>query len=578
MILRLNLLISKCIEMKKLTIIISFLNEKEEVEKTLQSIFDTADNNLIDVIVINDSSDDGFDYDSIAEKYSITYYKLTERHGIARCRDLAIEKCQTKFFLLLDSHMRFYDELWVERIVTTLIENPRTLLCCDNKALQYVEGKIEEVCNTNYYGAIINFYDNKAAPLLTPMWNTKTTQNYLHPNIYLISCVLGAAYACSKEYWTYLKGLKGLELYGFDEPYISLKVWLEGGKCILDKNVCVGHIYRSLNRPVPYSFPHHCYYYNCLLISILLLPDELKGYIFYNIRISVPFFFNEALYKLYDNRKLIVELKKEYEKILKNDFSTFELLNNADNSFKPLNLNPHKKLEEIANYILYNNSKANTIGLYDGKMGVLYFLYKYSEFSKQKTYKHVADLMLDDVLSSIDENYSINLYSGYCGIGVGLIFLIKDAFVMGDENIVLEEIDNKIEEVDVMNIQDINLLYGLGGICLYILLRLYAVENNETKKIFSDSFLNKVYMRVKQIIQSRECKCDCIDIYMRLLLFIEEKNIYPISINDILFIDYPKKIFLKKQKFGLAGLSGLGIKLLSEGNFMKSFSYSIIKR
>ena len=564
--------------MKDLTVIVIFLNEKEEVENTLKSILDTADSNSIEIIVVNDASDDDFNYDFIEKKYPITYYKLSERHGIARCRDLAIEKCQTKYFLLLDSHMRFYDKNWVAGIVDTLTENDRTLLCCDNKALQYIGGQVKEVYKINYYGAIVNFYDKNAATLLSPMWNTKVTHNYLQPNIYLIPCVLGAAYACSKEYWQYLKGLEGLELYGFDEPYISLKVWLEGGRCIVDKNICIGHIYRSDEQPQPYSFPNQCYYYNCLLITTLLLPDKLKDYIFQNMKKSVPLFFNEALYKLYDNRHLLLELKKEYRKILKYDFSKFESINNANNSFKPIIANPNKKLEEIANYIVYHNNKSNSIGLYEGKMGISFFLYTYAEFSKQKIYKYIADLMLDDILSSLDANYSINLYSGYCGIGVGLIFLIENSFVIGDENLVFEVIDRKVEETNIMNIQDINLLYGLGGICLYVLLRLYTVENQRVKNPFSDYLLDNLYNRVKVIILSRECKCDCIDIYIRFLLFIEEKVVNSVSISDILFIDYPKKLSLKKQKIGLIGLAGLGIKLLSECNFMRSFSYSIIKR
>ena len=39
--------------MKLLTVIICLLNEKEEVENTLKSIFNTADKNIIDVIVIH---------------------------------------------------------------------------------------------------------------------------------------------------------------------------------------------------------------------------------------------------------------------------------------------------------------------------------------------------------------------------------------------------------------------------------------------------------------------------------------------------------------------------------------------
>lgn len=58
--------------MKQLTIIIPFLNEKIEVENTLNSIFSHTSED-IDIIVINDCSDDGYDYDALEKKYSIIY-------------------------------------------------------------------------------------------------------------------------------------------------------------------------------------------------------------------------------------------------------------------------------------------------------------------------------------------------------------------------------------------------------------------------------------------------------------------------------------------------------------------------
>lgn len=57
--------------------------------------------------------------------------------------------------------------------------------------------------------------------------------------------VLGAAYAGSKRYWQYLRGMEGMMRYGTEEQCISLKVWLEGGRCLLLKNQKVGHIYRK---------------------------------------------------------------------------------------------------------------------------------------------------------------------------------------------------------------------------------------------------------------------------------------------------------------------------------------------
>lgn len=53
----------------------------------------------------------------------------------------------------------------------------------------------------------------------------------------------------------YLKGLAGLLYYSGDETYISMEVWLEGGKCRLMNDVVVGYIYQKI-------FPYPVEQYN----------------------------------------------------------------------------------------------------------------------------------------------------------------------------------------------------------------------------------------------------------------------------------------------------------------------------
>lgn len=84
---------------KKLTVIIPFLNEKYEVENTLQSIrLHSTDD--IEIILINDASDDGFDYRCIAEKYGAKYIENPNRLGVAASRDLGVKLCQTPYFFV----------------------------------------------------------------------------------------------------------------------------------------------------------------------------------------------------------------------------------------------------------------------------------------------------------------------------------------------------------------------------------------------------------------------------------------------------------------------------------------------
>ena len=82
----------------------------------------------------------------------------------------------------------------------------------------------------------------------------------------------GAAYAASTKYWQHLYGLKGLHNYGADEQYISLKAWLEGGRCTLLKDVIIGHIYR---KKAPYLILGRDTVYNLMYIAKLLFPPNM---------------------------------------------------------------------------------------------------------------------------------------------------------------------------------------------------------------------------------------------------------------------------------------------------------------
>src|ERR1035437_1876874 len=125
-----------------LTIIIPFLNEKEELEQTLEDIHQHL-YELIDVILINDNSNDGYDYRSVAERIGAKYVENRERLGIGASRDIGVELCQTPYFLLLDAHMRFYDNKWLERIIEELEKDSRSLLCCQTHFLsRNAEGEL----------------------------------------------------------------------------------------------------------------------------------------------------------------------------------------------------------------------------------------------------------------------------------------------------------------------------------------------------------------------------------------------------------------------------------------------------
>ena len=306
----------------KLTAVISFLNEGKEVENTVSSVLEFAEGK-IDIIVINDGSSALYDYEEMLAPYpDVAYIRNDKRKGVAACRDMGVEMTKTPYFILLDSHMRFYREGWVDEITRLLDEDDRRIFCCQTKPLEKDESdEIISIRSKTPYGARINFTDDST--LLDPKWRIISDPEP-KSSVIDVPCVLGATYAGSRRYWKYLRGYEGLRLYGLEEPYISMKAWLEGGKCQLIKNIEVGHIYRSRS---PYRIANDEITYNRIVIASLLLPDELKSHVFDTCRKQSESLYLDIIELLTNNAEQLNELGKYYRSIWNREFSYIWNLN-----------------------------------------------------------------------------------------------------------------------------------------------------------------------------------------------------------------------------------------------------------
>lgn len=301
--------------MHKLTIIIPFLNEGIEVYNTLKSFKDSTKSSF-NIILINDCSTDHFDYRKVAEEFNAIYVEHEERKGVAASRDEGVRLCITEYFILLDAHMRVYQEDWLTIITELLDVNKKLLICCSTFALDVEGNPYSSSKSAIGYGAVFDFSN------LNINWLYSHNQNISN-----IPCVLGASYACNKQYWSFLKGLEGLKSYGFDEQLISLKVWLSGGSCKVVKDIVFGHIFRD-NRVPPYQLQENNYYLNQLLIVELFYNDEFKKIFIQKMRHDKGMeFVNLLINKANEIRNLILEQKEYYQTIFCNSFEDIIALN-----------------------------------------------------------------------------------------------------------------------------------------------------------------------------------------------------------------------------------------------------------
>lgn len=543
--------------MEKLTVIIPFLNEKEEVENTLKSILSHCKKH-IPIILINDCSDDNYDYDSLPERYKIEYLKNDFRIGVAASRELGINMCDTPYFLLLDAHMRFYDDRWLDRIIIELEKNDRVIVCCQTKALVTEKSSYSKFENMQQvYGAYVNFF---YYPLkyFSPIWAIKPMPGYESFNTIPVACILGAGYAGSKKYWKYLKGLQGLLSFGSDEPYLSMKVWMEGGKCLLLKDVVIGHLYR-LKENIPYTNKAIHINYNQLLIADLLLPVQHKKRFLCELRLQDSFKYDKLMRLYWDNKSGIDKLREYYQSIFKHDFSYFKEINQK---VIPQQFIGGKSIElyELALSLIITYDSNKHIGL-DGRMGTIIFLYHYARYDNNQTINDLAGAFLVGLLQEISQKKKL-INCGLFGVGWGLLYLTINDFIDGEIEEILEQIDRKITFSLINRIKDYSLYTGLGSLILYICIRLYSLKKEE--KIFKDDILFSFTNKIKLFLQD-DVDSNATDLYLQYL-----NDNHGESYSN--FYDLYSLILICAQKesivsSGFNGKAGIGIKQILDTQF-----------
>ena len=545
---------------KQLTVIIPFLNEGEEVENTLRSIRKTAGDSVY-ILIINDCSTDEIDYHSVALRYDAIYHKNEERKGVAASRDLGVELSQTPYFLFLDGHMRFYQEGWVDRIVDELIIDDRLLLCCQTKVLYNVDGKVIEDTERPPSFGTYSKTDN-ASTLLNPQWIVRK-EDFPSLKEDFIPCVMGAAYASSKKYWQFIKGLSGLISYGSDEVYMSLKVWLSGGHCKFLEDIEVGHIYR---KSAPYSIMSMHTAYNQMLIAETLLPDIYKKQLFQMLKFLNNEVYIEAYHLYHNNIESIKNLKTYYQQILVKDFDFILEMNRPKSAPSFPKSEKNRQLKQIAYSVLLSSSTLQDLGLYEGKMACVLFLFHYSRYSGNIVFEEVAEHLLGDVCEELSSLLFVNMESGYCGIAWGLWYLVHNGFIEGDIDEIVEEIDIKIMERDPKWISDWSFDRGLAGILYYVSTRLW---HNKGKAIFDAEYIERLSAKVKGILLLPEIEKDKdYDILLEYADCFYDKLQNELTLYDLVCVNtYPDESFETFPLHFRNGSIGLGLKMMLDAEY-----------
>jgi glycosyltransferase involved in cell wall biosynthesis len=445
-----------------------FLNEGDEVERTVQSVRQTAGDN-VDILLINDASQDDIDYEKVAQTYNAGYIKNATRKGVAQSRDMGVAMTDTPFFILMDAHMRLYRDNWWSEALKYVEQDDRAVYCLKCLVLD----DSGEIMNDRYgTGACIKLYAEVFDSVLDPSWITADNKT-----VFDIPCVLGASYIMSKRYWEYIKGLSLLRYYGSDEAYLSLKVWLEGGSCKLIPDVEAGHIFRS---KAPYRISYTDSIFNKLMIAETVLPEDYARYVHARMKLfnKNEYFF--ALSLLNRKKQEISQLKEYCKSIFTRDFSFFRELNKKYYTPEPTvpeDTGHDTKIHEIARSVV--KFQTEQTGLMSGSMGELIFLCAYNKYTEDETEKNITEQAITKLLNVIMENIkrknssNRNIATGLAGQGTGLVYLLNGGYINDIPADILEYIDEELFAfaADSVKKRNFGYMHGATGAGYYFLHR-----------------------------------------------------------------------------------------------------------
>uniref|UniRef100_A0AC35TJS1 Polypeptide N-acetylgalactosaminyltransferase n=1 Tax=Rhabditophanes sp. KR3021 TaxID=114890 RepID=A0AC35TJS1_9BILA len=229
------------------SIIICFHNEAwSTLLRTVHSVIDrTPDHLLREIILVDDFSDMSHvkkqldDY--ITQYPKVKVLRLKERVGLIRARLEGANVANGEVLTFLDSHVECMDG-WIEPLLDPISKDPHTVVCpvidvIDDNDFGYHYSK---AAYTNVGGFDWSLAFNWHAIPEKDKKNRKPIDPVNSPTM------AGGLFSINKEYFTYLGQYdSGFDIWGGENLEISFKIWMCGGRLIIQPCSHVGHIFRK---------------------------------------------------------------------------------------------------------------------------------------------------------------------------------------------------------------------------------------------------------------------------------------------------------------------------------------------
>lgn len=156
------------------------------------------------------------------------------------------------------------------------------------------------------------------------------------------------------------------------------------------------------------------------------------------------------------------------------------------------------RIKQLDRMVMSLDIRNLPLGLFDGKMGLCIYFFHLAKLRNDHEYLSFAEKLLKHIYSLAGELSTIHLHAGMSGVAWGIHYLVKNEFVTGNLDQVLQEADDllfRTIQFDWLNKQEENRLNYLK-LLVYYSSRLQTTIN-KTEKVLSQKMAIRILNNIE---------------------------------------------------------------------------------
>lgn len=225
----------------RVSVILAVHNERDNLMRTLESLFETTQGLEMEVIVVDDGSKDD-PLSVVTRKYPrLKTLSFPERQGPGPAKDYGARESRGDTLVFLDSHTK-PERGAVRRLVEQVEElEGQAILVPRMPALDVARWENSRTQVGYGYTIDLKTFASKWVALgdLQP---SRQYGTHLYESPALIGCAFAISRRLYEKVWGQDPGMRG---WGVEDLDLGLKCWLAGGAVLLDPTVAIGHRFQS---------------------------------------------------------------------------------------------------------------------------------------------------------------------------------------------------------------------------------------------------------------------------------------------------------------------------------------------